>query len=115
MNQCRIFDLGGATNKAIIHDGFFKSVMPYYKKRGLMDETPFRFDLERERLKAGPLKFSEPNNCRSSSSERKIAFAASVDAGRTARVIASLEAPADHPVSIDHLEGRYLTGLLLRA
>jgi 23S rRNA G2069 N7-methylase RlmK/C1962 C5-methylase RlmI len=46
---------------------------------------------------------------------RKIAFAASLDAERSAQVIATLEAPADHPVSIDHLEGRYLTGLLLRA
>jgi 23S rRNA (cytosine1962-C5)-methyltransferase len=46
---------------------------------------------------------------------RKIAFAASLDAHRSAQVIATLEAPADHPVSIDHLEGRYLTGLLLRA
>jgi 23S rRNA (cytosine1962-C5)-methyltransferase len=46
---------------------------------------------------------------------RKIAFAAALDAGRTARVVATLEAPSDHPVSIDHLEGRYLTGLLLHA
>jgi len=46
---------------------------------------------------------------------RKIAFGASLDAGRTAQVLATLEAPVDHPVSIDHLEGRYLTGLLLRA
>ena len=45
---------------------------------------------------------------------RKIAFAAALDACRSAQVIATLEAPADHPVSIDHLEGRYLTGLLLR-
>jgi 23S rRNA (cytosine1962-C5)-methyltransferase len=45
---------------------------------------------------------------------RKIAFAASLDASKSAQVIATLEAPADHPVSIDHLEGRYLTGLLLR-
>ena len=45
---------------------------------------------------------------------RKIAFGAALDAGRTAQVVATLEAPADHPVSIDHLEGRYLTGLLLR-
>ncbi|MGH0028253.1 MAG: class I SAM-dependent rRNA methyltransferase [Myxococcota bacterium] len=44
---------------------------------------------------------------------RKIAFGASLDAGRTAQVLATLEAPTDHPVSIDHLEGRYLTGLLL--
>ena len=46
---------------------------------------------------------------------RKIAFGAALDAERTAQVVATLEAPVDHPVSIDHLEGRYLTGLLLRA
>jgi 23S rRNA (cytosine1962-C5)-methyltransferase len=45
---------------------------------------------------------------------RKIAFGSALDAGRTAQVLATLEAPVDHPVSIDHLEGRYLTGLLLR-
>lgn len=45
---------------------------------------------------------------------RKIAFGAALDAGCSAQVIATLEAPADHPVSIDHLEGRYLTGLVLR-
>lgn len=45
---------------------------------------------------------------------RKIAFAAALDAQRDAQVLATLEAPADHPVSIFHLEGRYLTGLHLR-
>jgi 23S rRNA (cytosine1962-C5)-methyltransferase len=44
---------------------------------------------------------------------RKIAFGAALDAGRDARVIAELGAPADHPVSLFHPEGRYLTGLLL--
>jgi 23S rRNA (cytosine1962-C5)-methyltransferase len=46
---------------------------------------------------------------------RKIAFGASLDANRTAQVLAVLGAPIDHPASIDHLEGSYLTGLLLRA
>jgi len=46
---------------------------------------------------------------------RKIAFGASLDANRTAQVLAVLGAPVDHPASIDHLEGSYLTGLLLRA
>ena len=45
---------------------------------------------------------------------RKIAFAASLDAGRSVRVEEVLGAPPDHPVSIDHPEGAYLTGLLLR-
>ena len=46
---------------------------------------------------------------------RKIAFGASLDAGRTARVLGTFGAPVDHPASIDHLEGSYLSGLLLRA
>ena len=46
---------------------------------------------------------------------RKIAFAASLDAGRSVQVLRQLGAAADHPVSIDHPEGAYLTGLLLRA
>jgi hypothetical protein len=29
-------------------------------------------------------------------------------------MLRELGAPADHPVSLDHPEGRYLTGLLLR-
>jgi 23S rRNA (cytosine1962-C5)-methyltransferase len=44
---------------------------------------------------------------------RKIAFGAALDAGREARVTAELGAPPDHPVSLFHPEGRYLTGLLL--
>ena len=43
----------------------------------------------------------------------KIVFGAALDAGRSLRVLRSLGAPADHPVSVDHPEGRYLTGLLL--
>jgi len=46
---------------------------------------------------------------------RKIVFGAALDAGRSVRVLRALGAPADHPVSIDHPEGAYLTGLLLGA
>jgi 23S rRNA (cytosine1962-C5)-methyltransferase len=46
---------------------------------------------------------------------RKIAFGASLDAGRPLQVLRELGAPADHPVALDHPEGRYLSGLLLRA
>ena len=46
---------------------------------------------------------------------RKIVFGASLDAARPVRVLAELGAPADHPVSLDHPEGEYLSGLLLRA
>lgn len=45
---------------------------------------------------------------------RKIAFGAALDAGRSARVLHTLGAPSDHPVSIDHPEGHYLSGLLLQ-
>ena len=44
---------------------------------------------------------------------RKIAFGAALDAGREVRVTAELGAPVDHPVSLFHPEGRYLSGLLL--
>ena len=46
---------------------------------------------------------------------RKVAFGASLDAGRPLTVLSELGAPSDHPVSLDHPEGRYLSGLLLRA
>jgi 23S rRNA (cytosine1962-C5)-methyltransferase len=46
---------------------------------------------------------------------RQITFGACLDAGRSVQVLATLGAPSDHPVSIDHPEGAYLTGLLLRA
>jgi len=46
---------------------------------------------------------------------RKIVFGASLDARRPLRVLRSLGAPADHPVSLDHPEGAYLNGLLLEA
>ena len=45
---------------------------------------------------------------------RQVAFAASLDAGRPAQVVRELGGPADHPVSLDHPEGVYLKGLLLR-
>jgi 23S rRNA (cytosine1962-C5)-methyltransferase len=44
----------------------------------------------------------------------KIAFGAALDAGRGVAALRELGAPSDHPVSLDHPEGRYLTGLLLR-
>ena len=44
----------------------------------------------------------------------KIAFGAALDAGRAVSILRRLGAPSDHPVSLAHPEGRYLTGLLLR-
>jgi len=46
---------------------------------------------------------------------RKIAFGAALDAGRALQVLRVLGPPVDHPVSIDHPEGNYLTGLLMQA
>lgn len=45
----------------------------------------------------------------------KIAFGAALDARRTVRVLGTITQPADHPVSLYHPEGAYLTGLLLEA
>jgi 23S rRNA (cytosine1962-C5)-methyltransferase len=45
---------------------------------------------------------------------RKVAFGASLEARRPVQVLRVLQAPVDHPVSIQHPEGAYLTGLLLR-
>jgi len=45
---------------------------------------------------------------------RKVVFGASIDAGRSLQVLRTLGAPVDHPVSLDHPEGQYLNGLLLR-
>lgn len=45
---------------------------------------------------------------------QKVAFAAAIDAGRRAQILARFGPDTDHPVSIDHPEGDYLKGLLLR-
>lgn len=45
----------------------------------------------------------------------KVVFGAALDAGRPLQVLRTLGPPVDHPVSIDHPEGAYLTGLLLQA
>ena len=46
---------------------------------------------------------------------RKIVFGAALDSGRAVQVLRVLGPPVDHPVSIDHPEGNYLTGLLMQA
>ena len=45
---------------------------------------------------------------------QKIVFGASVDAGRTAQVIARLTQASDHPLLLTFPEGEYLKGLLVR-
>ncbi len=44
---------------------------------------------------------------------RKIVFGAAVDAHCRLQVLRELGSPVDHPVSLHHPEGQYLTGLLL--
>jgi 23S rRNA (cytosine1962-C5)-methyltransferase len=44
----------------------------------------------------------------------KVVFGAALDAGLPLRILRTLGPPVDHPVSIDHPEGAYLTGLLLQ-
>lgn len=44
---------------------------------------------------------------------RKSVFVAAANAGRRVRILYQLSQPADHPVSIFHLEGEYLKGLVL--
>jgi 23S rRNA (cytosine1962-C5)-methyltransferase len=46
---------------------------------------------------------------------RQIVFGASLEAGRSLRVLAALGAAPDHVVALDHPEGAYLSGLLLEA
>ncbi len=46
---------------------------------------------------------------------QKILFGASLDAGVPVQWLARLGAGPDHPVHLDHPQGEYLTGLLLRA
>jgi 23S rRNA (cytosine1962-C5)-methyltransferase len=45
---------------------------------------------------------------------QKIVFGAAVDAGRRVQVVKRLGHAPDHPVSLHHLEGEYLKGLLLK-
>jgi 23S rRNA (cytosine1962-C5)-methyltransferase len=46
---------------------------------------------------------------------RKVCFGASLDAKRPLQVVGELGLPSDHPVALDHPEGRYLSGLDLLA
>ena len=45
---------------------------------------------------------------------RKILFGAALDAGVGARLLATLGAPPDHPIALNHPESEYLKGLLLQ-
>ena len=45
---------------------------------------------------------------------RKVVFGAAHDARREVQLLATLGAPPDHPVALEHPQGEYLKGLLLR-
>jgi 23S rRNA (cytosine1962-C5)-methyltransferase len=45
---------------------------------------------------------------------QKIVFGAALDAHRSVQILAPLGQPADHPILVEHPEGRYLHGLLLQ-
>jgi thiol-disulfide isomerase/thioredoxin len=47
----------GGEFKAEQFAGFLNSAIPFYRKKGLLDETPLRFDLERYRTAQTPLRF----------------------------------------------------------
>ncbi len=67
-------------------DEFFKSAMPYYRKKGVLDETPIRFDLERDRIEHGPLHF--PGKVLADEASGRMFIA---DSGHNRIVIASLD------------------------
>ena len=45
---------------------------------------------------------------------RKVAFSAAQDAGAKLQLLGTLQAPPDHPTALNHPQGEYLTGLVLR-
>jgi 23S rRNA (cytosine1962-C5)-methyltransferase len=45
---------------------------------------------------------------------RKVAFSAAEDTGAKLQLLGTLGAPPDHPTALNHPQGEYLTGLLLR-
>jgi 23S rRNA (cytosine1962-C5)-methyltransferase len=67
-----------------------------------------------ERIKPGGIIFTfSCSQAVSKENFRKSVFAASANTGRRVRILHQLTQPADHPVSIYHLEGEYLKGLVL--
>lgn len=67
-----------------------------------------------EKIKPGGIIFTfSCSQAVSKENFRKSVFAASANTGRRVRILHQLTQPADHPVSIYHLEGEYLKGLVL--
>jgi len=52
-----LFARGGEVKAALFDSAILKKVIPYYRKKGLLDERPLRFDLERYRASQTPLRF----------------------------------------------------------
>jgi len=67
-------------------DQFFKEVLPYYREKGLLDETAVRFDLEREKMERRPLRF--PGKVLADEASQKLYIA---DSGHNRIVIADFD------------------------
>ncbi|HEY2148551.1 MAG TPA: thioredoxin-like domain-containing protein, partial [Pirellulales bacterium] len=63
-----LFARGGEVKASLFDSAILKKVIPYYRKKGLLDERPLHFDLERNRATQTPLRFpakitaDEPGN-----------------------------------------------------
>lgn len=67
-------------------DAFFKRALPYYKQRGLLDETPLHFDLEEYSADKTPLRF--PGKILADAAGQRLFIA---DSSHNRLVIASLD------------------------
>jgi thiol-disulfide isomerase/thioredoxin/sugar lactone lactonase YvrE len=52
-----LFARGGEVKASLFDSAILKKVIPYYRKKGLLDERPLHFDLERYRATQSPLRF----------------------------------------------------------
>ena len=52
-----LFARGGEVKASLFDSAILKKVIPYYRKKGLLDERPLHFDLERSRATQTPLRF----------------------------------------------------------
>lgn len=67
-------------------DQFLKMHLPYYREKGLLDETPLRFDLEREKVEPTPLKY--PGKVLADEASNRLFIA---DSGHNRIVVADLD------------------------
>lgn len=52
-----LFARGGEVKASLFDSAILKKVIPYYRIKGLLDERPLHFDLERNRVTQTPLRF----------------------------------------------------------